>query len=75
MQIQSERRGNWARGSSTKWALAGQNNISLVWSFRTRVLAAAVHGCPEEMRTGVDACGINVIVLGKVAHFGVCRRK
>lgn len=27
------------------------------------MLAAAVHGCPEEMRTGVDACGINVIVL------------
>ena len=49
-------------------ALSRQHDVTLMRALGTRALAAAVDRCAEEVGPWVDAGGVDVIVLGEVAH-------
>ena len=56
--------------SAAKWALAWQDDISFMGPSGTRVLFAAIHGCPKVVCARVDTRRINVVVLDEVTHVG-----
>lgn len=61
----------WRQGwclATTERAAAGNHNVSLVGPLDAGPLMAAVGRCSEEMRTGVDARGVDVVVFRKIAH-------
>jgi hypothetical protein len=50
--------------------VAWQDDVSLMWALRTLALPAPVDRGAEEVCPGVQACCVDVVVLGEVAHDG-----
>jgi len=60
--------------SITKRTVAGKHDETFVGSFGAGSFPATVYRGPEEMRTRVGACRVDIIVLCEVAHDDCCAK-
>ncbi len=60
------RSGTWS--GTAKRAVAGDNDIAFVRPARATLLSLAIHRGAEEVRSWIDAGGVDIVVLGIFAH-------